>query len=82
MSDKELIELINDLTLASLRCDLAKQNLDKAEKELEELSSRFNNEVENMNKEELLTDQEFAYKVELANKVFETLNIGEIGNNI
>lgn len=79
MSDKELIELINDLTLASLRCDLAKQNLDKAEKELEELSSRFNNEVENMNKEELLTDQEFAYKVELANKVFETLNIGEIG---
>lgn len=78
MSDKELIELINDLTLASLRCDLAKQNLDKAEKELEELSSRFNNEVENMNKEELLTNPDFTYKVELANKMFETFNIGEI----
>ena len=78
MSDKELIKLINDLTLASLRCDLAKQNLDKAEKELEELSSRFNNEVENMNKEELLTNPDFTYKVELANKMFETFNMGEI----
>ena len=78
MSDKELIKLINDLTLAALRCDLAKQNLDKAEKELGELSSKFNNEVDNMDKKELLTDEEFAYKIELANKIFETLNIGKI----
>ena len=31
-----------------------------------------------MNKEELLTDEEFTYKIELDNKIFETLNIGKI----
>lgn len=79
MSDKELIELIDDLVLAALKCDLAQQNFENAKEELEKVSSKFNNEIENMNSEELLTNQEFAYKIELANKVFETLNIGEIG---
>ena len=79
MSDKELIELIDDLVLAALKCDLAKQNFENAKEELEELSSKFNNEIENMNSEELLTNQEFTYKVELANKIFERLNIDKIG---
>ena len=64
MSNKELIELIDDLALAALKCELAQQNFEKAKGELEELSSRFNDEVKNMNREELLTNQEFAYKVE------------------
>ena len=75
MSDKELIELIDDLVLAALKCDLAQQNIEKAKEELEELSSKFNNEIENMNSEELSTNQEFAYKIELANKMFDKLNI-------
>ena len=32
-----------------------------------------------MNSEKLLTNQEFTYKVELANKIFERLNIDKIG---
>ena len=73
MSNKELIELIDDLALAALKCELAKQNFENAKEELEKVSSKFNNEIENMNSEELLTNQEFAYKVELTNKMFENL---------
>lgn len=73
MSNKELIELIDDLALAALKCELAQQNFEKAKEELEKVSSKFNNEIENMNSEELLTNQEFAYKVELTNKMFENL---------
>ena len=79
MSDKELIELIDDLALTALKCELAKQNFEKTREELEELASKFNNEIENMNSEKLLTNQEFTYKVELANKIFERLNIDKIG---
>ena len=79
MSDKELIELIDDLALVALKCELAKQNFEKTREELEELASKFNNEIENMNSEKLLTNQEFTYKVELANKIFERLNIDKIG---
>ena len=79
MSNKELIELIDDLALAALKCDLAQQNFKKTREELEELASKFNNEIENMNSEKILTNQEFTYKVELANKIFERLNIDKIG---
>lgn len=79
MSNKELINLIDDLALTALKCELAKQNFEKTREELEELSSKFNNEIENMNSEKLLTNQEFTYKVELANKIFERLNIDKIG---
>ena len=79
MSNKELIELIDDLALVALKCELAKQNFEKTREELEELASKFNNEIENMNSEKILTNQEFTYKVELANKIFERLNIDKIG---
>ena len=79
MNNKELIELIDDLALVALKCELAQQNFEKAKEELEELASKFNNEIENMNSEKLLTNQEFTYKVELANKIFERLNIDKIG---
>ena len=79
MSNKELIELIDDLALVALKCELAQQNFEKAKEELEELASKFNNEIKNMNSEKLLTNQEFTYKVELANKIFERLNIDKIG---
>ena len=79
MSNKELIELIDDLALVALKCELAQQNFEKTREELEELASKFNNEIENMNSEKLLTNQEFTYKVELANKIFERLNIDKIG---
>ena len=75
MSNKELIELIDDLALVALKCELAKQNFENAKEELEKVSSKFNNEIENMNSEELSTNQEFAYKIELANKMFDKLNI-------
>ena len=79
MNNKELIELIDDLALVALKCELAQQNFEKAKEELEELASKFNNEIENMNSEKILTNQEFTYKVELANKIFERLNIDKIG---
>ena len=79
MSNKELINLIDDLALTALKCELAKQNFEKTREELEELASKFNNEIENINSEKLLTNQEFTYKVELANKIFERLNIDKIG---
>ena len=79
MSNKELINLIDDLALTALKCELAKQNFEKTREELEELASKFNNEIENMNSEKLLTNQKFTYKVELANKIFERLNIDKIG---
>ena len=73
MSNKELIELIDDLALVALKCELAQQNFEKAKEELEKVSSIFNSAIENMNSEELLTNQEFAYKVKLTNKMFENL---------
>ena len=79
MSNKELINLIDDLALTALKCELAKQNFENAKEELEKVSSKFNNEIENMNSEKILTNQEFTYKVELANKIFERLNIDKIG---
>ncbi len=48
MKGKELIELIDNLTLAALRYELAKQNMDKAEETLDRLSERFNNEINNI----------------------------------
>lgn len=78
MKDKKLIELINNLTLAALRYELAKQNLDKAREELDKSSEKFNNEINNI-EEESLTNNELIYKVELVSKIFEELNIDKIG---
>lgn len=81
MSNKELIELIDDLALAALKCELAKQNFEKAKEELEKVSSKFNNAIDNVRSEVLLNNQEFAYKVELANKMFDKLNIENTDKN-
>ena len=82
MSNKELINLIDDLALAALKCDLAQQNFEKAKEELEKVSSKFNSAIDAVSSEILLNNQEFAYKVELANKVFDTINVGKMGENI
>lgn len=77
MKGKELIELIDDLTLAALRYELAKQNMDKAEKTLDRLSERFNNEINNI-KAELSTNIELVNKIELVSKIFYDLELGKI----
>ena len=82
MSDKELIELIDDLALVALKCELAQQNFEKAKEELEKVSSKFNSAIDAVSSEILLNNQEFAYKVGLANKVFDTINVGKMGENI
>lgn len=79
MSKQEIIKLIDDLALAALKCELAQQNFEKTREELEKVSSKFNSAIDVVSSEILLNNQEFAYKVELANKVFETLNIDKIG---
>ena len=82
MSNKELINLIDDLALTALKCELAKQNFENAKEELEKVSSKFNSAIDVVSSEILLNNQEFAYKVELANKVFDTINVGKMGENI
>ena len=79
MSNKELINLIDDLALTALKCELAKQNFENAKEELEKVSSKFNSAIDTVSSEILLNNQEFTYKVELANKIFERLNIDKIG---
>ena len=81
MSNKELIELIDDLALAALKCDLAQQNFEKAKEELEKVSSKFNSAIDIVSSEVLLNNQEFAYKVELANKMLDKLNIENTGKS-
>ena len=77
MKGKELIELIDDLTLAALRYELAKQNMDKAEETLDRLSERFNNEINNI-RAELSTNIELFNKIELVSKIFDDLKLGKI----
>lgn len=77
MKDNELIKLIDDLTLAALRYELAKQNLEKTAEEFNVLAEKFNNESENI-KEEFLTNEEFAFRVGLVDKMFKRLNIEEV----
>lgn len=77
MKGKELIELIDDLTLAALRYELAKQNMDKAEETLDRLSERFNNEINNI-RAELSTNIELFNKIELVSKIFYDLELGKI----
>ena len=77
MKDNELIKLIDDLTLAALRHELAKQNLEKTAEEFNVLAEKFNNESENI-REELLTNEEFAFRVGLVDKIFKRLNIEEV----
>ena len=77
MKDNELIKLVDDLTLAALRHELAKQNLEKTAEEFNVLAEKFNNESENI-REELLTNEEFAFSIGLVDKIFERLNIVEM----
>lgn len=77
MKGKELIELIDNLTLAALRYELAKQNMDKAEETLDRLSERFNNEINNI-RAELSTNIELVNKIELVSKIFNDLKLGKI----
>ena len=77
MKDNELIKLVDDLTLAALRHELAKQNLDKTAEEFNVLAEKFNNESENI-REELLTNEEFAFSIGLVYKIFKRLNIEEV----
>ena len=77
MKDNELIKLVDDLTLAALRHELAKQNLDKTAEEFNVLAEKFNNESENI-REELLTNEEFVFSIGLVDKIFKRLNIEEI----
>ena len=82
MSNKELINLIDDLALTALKCELAKQNFENAKEELEKVSSKFNSAIDTVSSEVLLNNQEFAYKVELAKKVFDAINVGKMDKNI
>lgn len=77
MKSKELIELIDNLTLAALRYELAKQNMDKAEETLDRLSERFNNEINNI-RAELSTNIEIVNRIELVSKIFYDLELGKI----
>ena len=77
MKDNELIKLVDDLTLAALRHELAKQNLEKTAEEFNVLAEKFNNESENI-REELLTNEGFAFSIGLVDKIFERLNIVEM----
>ena len=77
MKDNELIKLVDDLTLAALRHESAKQNLEKTAEEFNVLAEKFNNESENI-REELLTNEEFAFSIGLVDKIFKRLNIEEI----
>ena len=77
MKDNELIKLVDDLTLAALRHELAKQNLEKTAEEFNVLAEKFNNESENI-REELLTNEEFVFSIGLVDKIFKRLNIEEI----
>ena len=77
MKDNELIKLIDDLTLAALRHELAKQNREKTAEEFNVLAEKFNNESENI-REELLTNEEFAFSIGLVDKIFKGLNIEEV----
>jgi hypothetical protein len=77
MNDKELIKLIDNLTLAALRYELAKQNMDKAEEALDRLSEKFNNEINNI-RAELSTNIELVNKIELVSKIFYDLELGKI----
>lgn len=77
MKDNELIKLVDDLTLAALRHELAKQNLDKTAEEFNVLAEKFNNESENI-REELLTNEEFVFSIGLVDKIFKRLNIEEV----
>ena len=77
MKGKELIELIDNLTLAALRYELAKQNMDKAEEALDRLSEKFNNEINNI-RAELSTNIELVNKIELVSKIFYDLELGKI----
>ena len=75
MNKSELIKLIDDIILASLRYDLAKETLKKIEIEYESVLVDFNTKIESIKdvNDEMFSDEELSYKLMLANKIFEVL---------
>ena len=73
MNRDEIIKLLDDLAMAGLNYDLARNNLRKWEEMYEELLKEFNNNIENL-EGEILSDNEFIKKVERIKDIFNTLN--------
>ena len=73
MNRDEIIKLLDDLAMAGLNYDLARNNLRKWEEMYEELLKEFNNNIENL-EGEILSDNEFIKKVERIKDIFDTLN--------
>ena len=71
----EIMELIDDLSVAALRWELAKDNMKKSEAEYKELLNRFNETIEAVSWDELLADEELFDKIIFADKVFKSFNI-------
>ena len=61
MNREEIINLIDDLALAALNYDLARNNLKKWEEMYEKLLEQFNNNIDCFD-EEMLSDDEFNKK--------------------
>ena len=72
MDRDEIMNLIDDLALASLNYDLAKSNLEKWEEMYGKLLEQFNNNIEQVD-EEMLSDNEFVQKVERIKDIFDSL---------
>ena len=73
MDKDEMIDLIDDLALAALNYDLARNNLKKWEEMYEKLSEQFNKNIERID-EEMLSNNEFVKKVERIKDIFDSLN--------
>ena len=72
MNREEIIDLIDDLALAALNYDLARNNLKKWEEIYEKLLNEFNNSIEHLDGE-ILSDDEFNKKVERIKDIFDSL---------
>ena len=72
MDKDEMIDLIDDLALAALNYDLARNNLKKWEEMYEKLLEQFNKNIEQVD-EEMLSNNEFVKKVERIKDIFDSL---------
>lgn len=75
MSKQEIINLIDDLSIAALNWDLAKKNIEKCENDYKILLEKFNNEMEVIDYEKMIIDEEFSNAVSFADKIFKTLGV-------
>ena len=72
MDKQEIIKLIDDLSIAALNYDLARNNLKKWEEMYEKLLEQFNKNIEQVD-EEMLSNNEFVKKVERIKDIFDSL---------